>query len=77
MASRYYLDADTTPSIKSRYAYIGLDETISYALGLVSRVDEGQIGIYKTHLGDGFEGYAIKYPNEEPYFEAHSEVGAS
>jgi hypothetical protein len=61
MASRYYLDADTTPSLKSRYAYVGLDETISFALGLVSRIDEGQIGIYKTHLGDGFKGYAMGF----------------
>ena len=74
MSSRYFLDTDTTPAIKSRNAYTGLDKTISFALGLVGRCTEGQIGIYKTHLGDGFEGYAIKYAGEEPYFEKAAET---
>jgi hypothetical protein len=69
MSSSFYLDTDTTPAIRSRYAHMGLAKAIELALTLVGRTDEGQIGIYTSCIGDGFKGYAIKYPNSEPYFE--------
>lgn len=47
-----------------------MEATIAFALGLVGRCTEGQIGIYKTHLGDGFKGYAINDGKNAPYFEA-------
>lgn len=68
MSSRYYLDADTTPTVRSRHAYTGLEQTISFAMDLVGRCQEGQIGVYKTHLGDGFKGYAIN-DGSRVYFE--------
>lgn len=74
MSSRFYLDTDTTPAIKSRFAYKGLDATISFALGLVERCTEGQIGIYTSHLGDGFKGYAINDGINAPYFERATET---
>ncbi len=75
MASRYYLDSDIT-GVKSRYSYEGRQATIDHAFSLLNRVasNEGQIGIYRNHLGDGFIGYAIKYAGDEPYFEPAEEA---
>jgi hypothetical protein len=74
MASRYYLDTDTTPALRGRFAYKGLDATISFALGLVGRCTDGQIGIYTSARGDGFKGYAINDGVNAPYFEAATET---
>ena len=73
----YYLDTDTTPPIRSQYAYCGLKRAIARAFDKLSRVDEGQIGIYENHIGVGFKGYAIKYPDSAPYFEPNLDEEAA
>lgn len=66
-----YLDFDTTPPIRSRYlASKKLETAQRFAFNKLGKVAEGQIGIYDNHIGAGFKGYAIKYPGQEPYFEA-------
>lgn len=66
-----YLDCDTMPPLKGRYINCKrLDVAQRKAFAELSKVSEGQIGIYDNHIGIGFKGYAIKYPGQEPYFEA-------
>ena len=67
-----YLDCDTTPPthggyIRSKTARGAV--VIAKSLMDAAGVHEGQIGIYESHVGVGFRGYVIKYPNDEPYFE--------
>jgi hypothetical protein len=65
-----YLDCDTTPALRGQYIKAKRTETaVRYAKKLLGDVAEGQIGIYDTHLGNGFHGYVIKL-HGEVYFEA-------
>lgn len=65
-----YLDCDTVPPLRGRYAsHKNVQRFKSEALRLISEVTEGQIGIYSNARGGTFYGYAIKYPNQKPYFE--------
>ena len=75
MPRRYYLDCDTTPARRSHYARAGLGNAKQVAFSHLANVTEGQIGIYETHLGDGFKGYAIKQ-NGFCYFEETSQEDA-
>lgn len=74
-----YLDCDTTPPLKSHYvskAY-GLQTVIKVATDFIKDATEGQIGIYGDRHGSGFKGYVIKYPGQEPYFEAAADEDAA
>lgn len=65
-----YLDCDTSPPLRGRYAKRRTPANFrNEALRLIADIDEGQIGIYETSLGGTFYGYAIKYPGKAPYFE--------
>ena len=65
----FYLDTNTMPPIESRYIHAPVEKAIARAFDLLRKVDEGQIGIYTSAMGDIFKGYAIRRPNSEPYFE--------
>lgn len=73
----FYLDHDTTPPTMSSYVYAKIDRAINAALARLNAVEQGQIGIYKSSMGGGFKGYAIKYPNGEPYFEPNLDEAAA
>lgn len=73
---KLYLDCDTTPAKGSQYVRGSLAVAQHAAYALLADVTEGQIGIYENHIGAGFKGYAIKYPNERPYFEAAESAAA-
>jgi hypothetical protein len=65
-----YLDFDTTPPIRSRYAQrTTFAGAVSEATRLISEATEGQVGIYDSYHGDNFHGYVIKYPGQSAYFE--------
>lgn len=69
-----YLDCDTTPSIRSRYAKRKTPALFkAEALALADTVTEGQIGVYDSLFGGTFYGYAIKYPGQAAYFEEATE----
>jgi hypothetical protein len=68
-----WFDCDTTPPLRSRYATRKTPEKFkAEALRMLAGVTEGQIGIYASYFG-GLYGYAIKYPNSEPYFEPNTD----
>lgn len=65
-----YLDCDTSPPLRGRYATrVKAESFKAEALRLIAAIDQGQIGIYETVRGGTFYGYAIKYPGQKPYFE--------
>ena len=66
-----YFDCDTTPPLKSRYLPRAgsFDAIQDAAFKMLRGIDEGQIGVYSDHFGNGFLGYAIKYKGDAPYFE--------
>jgi hypothetical protein len=66
-----WLDADTTPAIRSRHARNRSAEAFkAEAMAMLdTEATEGQIGIYATHVGGDFYGYAIKYEGKPAYFE--------
>ncbi len=71
-----FLDCDTKPSLRSKslrtkHLEIAIEEAKTYLAEAV----EGQIGIYdSSYSGSDFHGYVIKYPDQEPYFEASEEA---
>lgn len=65
-----YLDCDTTPPMASRY--VPPKTTSGAVKNAICKMEEKQIteGQYENSVGVGFKGYVIKYPGQEPYFEA-------
>lgn len=69
---RFYLDADAQ-GVRSRYV-VGSRGALDTACAALIEAGEGQIGIYRSHIGDGFGGYVIKYPDQAPYFERSTDA---